>query len=142
MQNETTPAEGQNSAQTESESALRGAACSPVFSNTPETDRKIKRICGNWNNAGDRIQEFVLADVARKLERERDEARETLRKESTLACDRTRLLHDEMEKSWNLTQEVESLIKQRDEARAMARDMRNQVAKGSKARLTFPWEND
>ena len=39
---------------------------------TPETDQKVKRICGNWNNAGDRIQEFVLADVARKLERERD----------------------------------------------------------------------
>ena len=39
---------------------------------TPETDGKIKRICGNWNNAGDRVQDFVLADIARKLERERD----------------------------------------------------------------------
>ena len=44
-------------------------------SDTPETDGKMKRICGNWNNAGDRVQDFVLADFARKLERERDEAR-------------------------------------------------------------------
>jgi hypothetical protein len=44
-------------------------------SDTPETDGKKKRICGNWNNAGDRVQDFVLADFARKLERERDEAR-------------------------------------------------------------------
>jgi hypothetical protein len=44
-------------------------------SDTPETDVKVKRICGNWNNAGDRVQEFVLADVARELERGRDEAR-------------------------------------------------------------------
>ena len=42
-------------------------------SDTPETDGKIKRICGNWNNAGDRLQDFVLADIARKLERERDQ---------------------------------------------------------------------
>jgi hypothetical protein len=49
-------------------------ACSPS-SDTPETDVRAKRICGNWNNAGDRVQEFVLADVARKLERERDAAR-------------------------------------------------------------------
>jgi hypothetical protein len=42
-------------------------------SDTPETDLKVKRICGNWNNAGDHIQEFVLADVARKLERERND---------------------------------------------------------------------
>ena len=72
--------------------------CSPS-SNTPETQTKVKRICGNWNNAGDRVQEFVLADVARKLERERNEAR------------------------------------------AMARDMRNQLEKTSPARLIFPWEN-
>ncbi len=30
---------------------------------------------------------------------------------------------------------------ERDEARAMARDMRNQLEKGSPARLLFPWEN-
>ena len=42
-------------------------------SDTPETDGKKKRICGNWNNAGDRVQDFVLADFARKLERERDQ---------------------------------------------------------------------
>lgn len=119
---------------------LAAAACSPS-SDTPETERKVKRICGNWNNAGDRVQEFVLADFARKLERERDEARKTLRGETNLACERTRLLHDEMEKSWNLTQEVESLIKQRDEARATARDMRNQLENDSRARLIFPWEN-
>ena len=47
-------------------------------SDTPETDGKKKRICGNWNNAGDRVQDFVLADFARKLERERDKAREDL----------------------------------------------------------------
>jgi len=43
---------------------------------------KAKRICGNWNNAGDRVEEFVLAELAarerlEKLEHERDEARKT-----------------------------------------------------------------
>jgi chromosome segregation ATPase len=47
---------------------------------TPETDGKIKRICGNWNNAGDRVQDFVLADIARKLERERDHSRRMQKK--------------------------------------------------------------
>ena len=74
------------------------AACSPSLL-TPETDKKIKRICGNWNNAGDRVQEFVLADFARQMERERNEAR------------------------------------------AMARDQRNQLEKDSRVRLIFPWEN-
>ena len=84
--------------QPEISTALLRTPCSPS-SDTPETDAKVKRICGNWNNAGDRVQEFVLADVARKLERERNEAR------------------------------------------LMARDMRNQLEKGSPARLIFPWEN-
>jgi hypothetical protein len=79
-------------------SASDAMPCSPS-SDTPETDVKMKRICGNWNNAGDRVQEFVLADVARKLERERNEAR------------------------------------------LMARDMRNQLEKASPYRLFFPWEN-
>jgi hypothetical protein len=78
--------------------ALPRTPCSR-FSDAPETDAKVKRICGNWHNAGDQVQEFVLADVARKLERERNEAR------------------------------------------LMARDMRNQLEKGSPARLIFPWEN-
>lgn len=43
-------------------------------SKTPETERKVKRICGNWTNEGDRVQEFVLADVARKMEIERNAA--------------------------------------------------------------------
>ena len=43
---------------------------------TPRTDVKIERICGNWNNAGDRVQEFVLADFARQLERELAETRQ------------------------------------------------------------------
>jgi hypothetical protein len=50
------------------------APCSPS-SDTPETDVKVKRICGNWNNAGDQVQEFVFADVARKLEHERNQLR-------------------------------------------------------------------
>jgi hypothetical protein len=33
------------------------------------------------------------------------------------------------------------LERERDEARAMARDMRNQIENGSPARLFFPWEN-
>jgi hypothetical protein len=37
---------------------------------------KANRLCGNWNNAGDRVQEFVLADFARKMERERDKYQE------------------------------------------------------------------
>jgi hypothetical protein len=40
------------------------------MSDTPRTDVKIERICGNWNNAGDHVQKFVLADFARQLERE------------------------------------------------------------------------
>jgi len=85
-------------AKDKAERPLEAATCSPS-SDTPETQTKVKRICGNWNHAGDHVQEFVLADVARKLERERNEAR------------------------------------------AMARDMRNQLKKDSRARLIFPWEN-
>ncbi len=84
--------------QSQTLSALPRTPCSPS-SDTPETNGKVKRICGNWNNAGDQVQEFVLADVARKLESERNEAR------------------------------------------LMARDMRNQLPSGSPARLLFPWEN-
>jgi len=38
-------------------------------------------------------------------------------------------------------EEIIRLERERDEARAMARDMRNQLEKNSKARLIFPWEN-
>jgi len=35
----------------------------------------------------------------------------------------------------------EKLERERNEARLMSRDMRNQLEKGSHARLNFPWEN-
>ena len=34
-----------------------------------------------------------------------------------------------------------NLERERNEAREMARDMRNQLEKDSRARLIFPWEN-
>jgi hypothetical protein len=55
--------------------ARRSAADCSTSLLTLEMEHKVKRICGNWNNAGDRVQEFVLADFARKLASERDEAR-------------------------------------------------------------------
>jgi len=39
------------------------------------------------------------------------------------------------------TQFARKLERERNEARLMARDMRNQLEKGSPARLIFPWEN-
>ena len=68
MQNENTPAEGLNSAQTESESALRGAACSPSVSDTPETDEKRIDVSGCATAVID------MTEHARKLERERNSA--------------------------------------------------------------------
>jgi hypothetical protein len=41
----------------------------------------------------------------------------------------------------NLMEHARKLERERDEARAMARDMRNQIENGSPARLFFPWEN-
>lgn len=39
------------------------------------------------------------------------------------------------------TDHAQKLERERDEARAMARDMRNQIERDSRARLIFPWEN-
>jgi hypothetical protein len=68
MQNENTPAEGQNSGKLEAESALRGAACSPL-SCTPETDALMERyhtFKGGPASVGDIIK------LASRLERERN----------------------------------------------------------------------
>jgi hypothetical protein len=43
---------------------------------------------------------------------------------------------------WRMVALTRTLERERDEARAMARDMRNQLENGSPARLIFPWEND
>jgi hypothetical protein len=40
-----------------------------------------------------------------------------------------------------LLSHARKLERERDDARAMARDMRNQLENGSPARLLFPWEN-
>jgi hypothetical protein len=40
-----------------------------------------------------------------------------------------------------LLSHARKLERERDDARAMARDMRNQLENGSTARLLFPWEN-
>jgi hypothetical protein len=42
---------------------------------------------------------------------------------------------------WRMVELTRTLEVERDEARAMARDMRNQLENGSPARLLFPWEN-
>jgi hypothetical protein len=47
---------------------------------TPETDTQTRRVCLNWDNQGNHVREVVFAELARKLESERDEARaETIR---------------------------------------------------------------
>lgn len=46
------------------------------------------------------------ADLARMLWSERDEARETLKSESRIACERTRLLHEEMQKKSDLSEQL------------------------------------
>jgi hypothetical protein len=70
MQNKNTPAEGKNSAQTESESALRDAACSPVFSDTPDTDSFFVL------KHDDVPSKFRGVEFCRKLERERNHNRQ------------------------------------------------------------------
>lgn len=45
---------------------------------TPITDASSVRVCLNWENKGDHIREVVPSYVSRKLERERDEAREII----------------------------------------------------------------
>lgn len=45
MQNETTPAEGKDSAQLEDESTLRGAACSRVFIHFDSRDDLLETLC-------------------------------------------------------------------------------------------------
>ncbi|MEY3895203.1 MAG: hypothetical protein RLZZ214_722 [Verrucomicrobiota bacterium] len=42
---------------------------------------------------------------------------------------------------WRMCDLARTLERERDEARAMASDMRNQFEKASTARLFFPWEN-
>ncbi len=42
---------------------------------------------------------------------------------------------------WRMVELTRTLEVERDNARAMARDMRNQLENGSPARLLFPWEN-
>jgi hypothetical protein len=55
MQNENTPAEGKNSAQTESESALRDAACSPWLS-MDDAPKDGTVIVGKYGNDVDWIR--------------------------------------------------------------------------------------
>jgi hypothetical protein len=42
---------------------------------TPETDTQTRRVCLNWDNQGNHVREVVFAELARKLENERNEAR-------------------------------------------------------------------
>lgn len=46
------------------------------------------------------------AELARMLWSERDEARETLKSESRIACERTRLLHEEMQNKSDLSEQL------------------------------------
>lgn len=80
--------------------------CSP-FCDTPETQTKVKRICGNWNNAGDRVREFVFADVARKLERERNAAIDLARR----AMKMLDLAEDAEITEWLDTSAIDELVK-------------------------------
>ena len=54
---------------------------------TPETDGAVIRIGGRYVDKNGRLLDpvryYVDADFARRLERDRDEARETLRKKET-----------------------------------------------------------
>lgn len=49
------------------------------MSDTPETDAREQQLIHDGSNIGDAF--FLLADHARRLERERDEAREELKEE-------------------------------------------------------------
>jgi len=116
-----------------------------------------------------RIAEFggehiVPADFARRLERERDEwqlcalMKMAVKKLACMWCEEivhaptgyepgTPLSEDQRGQAYRehvaicTAHPIREVERERDEARAMARDMRNQVEKGSTARLLFPWEN-
>jgi hypothetical protein len=68
MQNKSTPAEGKDSAQLEAKSALRGAACSPSVSDTPETDA-LRNL---YENHEHRATVGDVWDLCESLERERN----------------------------------------------------------------------
>jgi len=54
----------------------------------------------------------------------------------TVETDGTTIIRD-----WVCVEFARKLERERNEAHLMARDMRNQLEKGSPARLIFPWEN-
>ena len=86
-----------------------------------------------------------LTESGYKLERERDEARAEMIRWMSIAEGRGRTDHEEENDTqselaaWEMLTEA---TRERDEARAMACDMRNQFEKESTSRLLFPWEND
>lgn len=61
------------------------------------------------------------------LERQLAETRETLRKESLLASERTRLLHEEMDKTHLLSQDLAELTGQRDSLRDALKDIHDRA---------------
>ena len=71
---------------------------------TPETDEL--EIIMDRADTPPLVKLMPYAHLCRRLERERDEAREQLRAESNLAYERTRLYHDEWNKNAELIDEL------------------------------------
>lgn len=73
---------------------------------TPETDAAIKDSEGQWS--------FVLKETCQRLERERDEARESLKHITEYGT-------EEINAAVELRQKLASALVERDEAREIAR---------------------
>ena len=92
-----------------------------------------------------KMSDPLLETTLKHLIRERDEARAEMIRWMSIAEGRGRTDHEEENDTqselaaWEMLTEA---TRERDEARAMACDMRNQFEKESTSRLLFPWEND
>ena len=132
-----------NDNQTTGGSPSCDAACSPVFSDTPETDNVAERLGRIWERFKLAVHSAPIAyaseptivpsDFARQLERERDEARATLR-DVLIALD---AMDHEGPRLAALRVKSE-----RDEARSIAERFRTYVPKESVVPLFITWEND
>jgi hypothetical protein len=105
---------------------------------TPETDAmaSMQRTHQEWRAHSE------------TLERDRDEWKEEAElreKKSDVWKHEAEILREELKKADDaIESNIETFLdlrEERDEARAIARDMRNQLENGSPARLLFPWEN-
>ena len=108
------------------------SACfTPLERPTPETDAGARKLCLPWDNDGDRVREVVFADFARRLERERDEARAEVRK-----------LEVQLDHYHTANDMAEEAFRERDDARAEVAKLQHFKQKAEADELRAAHEND